>query len=210
VFISEVPEIERYQFSQVAVLNLAYMVTFGSELAVISMLPLFFMDTYNLSATSAGLIASIFAGLNLIMRPAGGWLADRYGRKPTLVVIMFGLIIGYGLMGLMDSSWPLIAAIAVTIFSSLFVNAGNGSVFAIVPLVKRRLTGQIAGMTGAYGNVGAVTFLTTLSFVSPQTFFFVIGAAAAVVFLATIFILKEPSNKMTEVLPDGTVQVIET
>lgn len=210
VFISEVPEIERYKFSQVAVLNLAYMVTFGSELAVISMLPLFFMDTYNLSATSAGLIASIFAGLNLIMRPAGGWLADRYGRKPTLVIIMFGLIIGYGLMGLMDSSWPLIAAIAVTIFSSLFVNAGNGSVFAIVPLVKRRLTGQIAGMTGAYGNVGAVTFLTTLSFVSPQTFFFVIGAAAAFVFLATIFILKEPSNKMTEVLPDGTVQVIET
>ncbi len=210
VFVSEVPEIERYKFSQVAVLNLAYMVTFGSELAVISMLPLFFMDTYELSATSAGLIASIFAGLNLIMRPAGGWLADRYGRKPTLIVILFGLIIGYGLMGLMDSSWPLIAAIAVTIFSSLFVNAGNGSVFAIVPLVKRRLTGQIAGMTGAYGNVGAVTFLTTLSFVSPQTFFFVIAGAAAVVFLATIFVLKEPSNKMTEVLPDGTVQVIET
>ncbi len=210
VFVSEVPEIERYNFSQVAVLNLAYMVTFGSELAVISMLPLFFMDTYELSATSAGLIASIFAGLNLIMRPAGGWLADRYGRKRTLIVIMFGLIIGYGLMGLMNSSWPLIAAIAVTIFSSLFVNAGNGSVFAIVPLVKRRLTGQIAGMTGAYGNVGAVTFLTTLSFVSPQTFFFVIGGAAAFVFVATIFVLKEPSNQMTEVLPDGTVQVIET
>ncbi len=30
----------------------------------------------------------------------------------------------------------------MVIFSSLFVNAGNGAVFAIVPLVKRRMTGH--------------------------------------------------------------------
>jgi len=210
VFNSEVPEIERYQFSQVAVLNLAYMVTFGSELAIISMLPLFFMDTFNLTPAGAGLVASIFAGLNLIMRPAGGWISDKYGRKRSLAIIMLGLIIGYGLMSQINSSWSLAGAIAVTIFCSLFVNAGNGSVFAIVPLIKRRLTGQIAGMTGAYGNVGAVTFLTVLSFVSSEFFFLVIAGSAAFVFLATVFILKEPSNKLTEVLPDGTVQVIET
>jgi len=210
IFKSEVPEIERYQFSQVAVLNLAYMVTFGSELAIISMLPLFFMDTFNLTPAGAGLVASIFAGLNLIMRPAGGWISDKYGRKRSLAIIMLGLIVGYGLMSQINSNWSLIGAISVTIFCSLFVNAGNGSVFAIVPLIKRRLTGQIAGMTGAYGNVGAVTFLTVLSFVSSEIFFLVIAGAAAFVFLATVFILKEPSNKLTEVLPDGTVQVIET
>ena len=210
VFAQDVPEIERYHFSQVAILNLAYMVTFGSELAIISMLPLFFMDTYNLSAAGAGLVASIFAGLNLIMRPAGGWISDKYGRKRSMVVIMFGLIFGYSLMSLMDSSWSIWAAVAVTIFASLFVNAGNGAVFAIVPLIKRRLTGQIAGMTGAYGNVGGVTFLTVLSFVSPATFFMVIAGSAVTVFVLTVFFLKEPSNNMTEVLPDGTVQMIET
>jgi len=210
VFSSEVPEIEKYSFSQVAVLNLSYMVTFGSELAIISMLPLFFMDTFELSATGAGLVASIFAGLNLIMRPAGGWLSDKYGRKHTLVIIMLGLIIGYAMMSQIDSTWSLTAAIAVTIFCSLFVNAGNGSVYAIVPLIKRRLTGQIAGMTGAYGNVGGVTFLTVLSFVSSEVFFLVIAGAAAFVFFATVFILKEPVSTMTEVLPDGTVHIIET
>ncbi len=210
VFKTEVPEIERYNFSQVAVLNLSYMVTFGSELAIISMLPLYFMDTFNLSPAGAGLVASIFAGLNLIMRPAGGWISDKYGRKRTLVVIMFFLIIGYAAMSQINGDWSLIAAIAVTIFCSLFVNAGNGAVFAVVPLIKRRLTGQIAGMTGAYGNVGAVTFLTVLSFVSSEIFFLVIAGAATVVFLATVFLLKEPSSQMTEVLPDGTVQVIET
>jgi len=210
VFKAEVPEIEHYNFSQVAVLNLSYMVTFGSELAIISMLPLYFMDTFQLSPAGAGLVASIFAGLNIIMRPAGGWISDKFGRKRTLVVIMFCLIIGYALMSQINASWSLPMAIAVTIFCSIFVNAGNGAVFAVVPLIKRRLTGQIAGMTGAYGNVGGVTFLTVLSFVSSEFFFLVIAGAAAFVFLASVVFLKEPSDKMTEVLPDGTVQVIET
>ncbi len=209
VFSKTVPEIERYKFSQVAILNLSYMVTFGSELSVVSMLPLFFMDTFELSATTAGLVASVFAGLNLIMRPAGGWISDKYGRRSSLAIIMFGLVIGYILMSFITPEWSIITAIAVTVFCSIFVNAGNGAVFAIVPLVKRRLTGQIAGMTGAYGNVGAVTFLTILSFVAPSVFFMVIAGAAAITFTAIFFFLEEPSGKMTEVLPDGTVQMIE-
>ncbi len=209
VFREPVPEIERYRFKQVAVLDLAYMVTFGSELAVVSMLPLFFQDTFDLSAVAAGAIASVFAGLNLIMRPAGGWISDRFGRKRSLAVILAGLAMGYFLMSFMDSSWPIVAAVAVVVFSSLFVNAGNGAVFAVIPLVKRRLTGQIAGMAGAYGNVGGVVFLTVLSFVAPQVFFLTIAAAAVAVFLITVLFLEEPRGHMHEVLPDGTVQMIE-
>lgn len=51
-----------------------------------------------------------------------------------------------------------------------FVSGGCGAVYAIVPLIKRRMTGQIAGMVGAYGNVGGVLFLTLLSFVSSVVF----------------------------------------
>ena len=78
----------------------------------------------------------------------------------------------------------------------------------MVPLVQRRMTGQIAGMAGAYGNVGAVIYLTVLSFVDYSTFFMVIGASAAVVWFFVRF-LDEPKGHMTEVLPDGTVQLIE-
>jgi MFS transporter, NNP family, nitrate/nitrite transporter len=209
VFKTAVPDIERYQFKQVAVLNLAYMVTFGSELAVVSMLPLFFMDTFHLTATTAGLIASIFAGLNLVMRPAGGWISDKYGRKRSLAAILFGVAIGYMLMSLMNSDWPILLAVAATVFCSLFVNSGNGAVFAVIPLIKRRLTGQIAGMTGAFGNVGGVVFLTVLSFVSPFAFFAVMAAAAILVFVATVLFLQEPEGHITETMPDGTVQMIE-
>lgn len=209
ILVKPVPEIERYKFKQVAVLDLAYMVTFGSELAVVSMLPLFFMDTFKLDAVQAGLIASVFAGLNLVMRPAGGWISDKFKRKTSLAVIMAGLGVGYLLMSFIDSSWSIIAAVIVTIFCSIFVNAGNGSVFAIVPLIKRRMTGQIAGMAGAYGSVGAVTFLTVLSFVSPQIFFLTIAGAAVLSLAAILLFLEEPRGHMVETLPDGTVQMIE-
>ena len=209
VFKKAVPDIERYRFKQVAVLDLAYMVTFGSELAVVSMLPLFFHDIFDLSIVMAGIVAAVFAGLNLVMRPAGGWLSDRFGRKRSLVVIMAGLASGYLFMSFIDSSWSIAAAVAATIFCSIFVNAGNGAVFAVIPLVKRRLTGQIAGMAGAYGNVGGVIFLTVLSFASSQIFFLVIAGAALVALALVATGLEEPSGHTAEVLPDGTVQMIE-
>jgi len=94
------------------------------------------------------------------------------------------------------------------IFCSFFVQAGEGAVFAVVPLVQRRMTGQIAGMTGAYGNVGAVLYLTILSFVEYSTFFLVIAASATLVF-AALFYLEEPRGHMTEVREDGSVELIE-
>ena len=209
VFHKEVPEIERYSFKQVAVLDLAYLVTFGSELAVVSMLPLFFLDTFELSTRTAGLLASGYAFMNLVARPGGGLISDKFGRRKTLLILIAGLTGGYLVLGNVDSSWPIGLAVIATMACSFFVQAGEGAVFAMVPLVKRRLTGQVAGMAGAYGNVGAVSFLTVLSFVSPQIFFFTIAAAAAIVFVTVFMFLDEPKGHMHEVLPDGTVQMIE-
>jgi NNP family nitrate/nitrite transporter-like MFS transporter len=209
VFSMEVAAFERYKFKQVAVLDLAYLVTFGSELAVVSMLPLFFKDTFELSQVAAGMLASGYAFMNLVARPSGGLISDRFGRKKTLLILLTGLAAGYFLMGLIDASWPLLLAVAITMGCSFFVQSGEGAVFAMVPLVKRRLTGQVAGMAGAYGNVGAVSFLTVLSFVSPQAFFLTIAVAAVATLLAVAFFLEEPEGHMAEVLPDGTVQMIE-
>jgi NNP family nitrate/nitrite transporter-like MFS transporter len=91
---------------------------------------------------------------------------------------------------------------------SCFVSAGCGAVYAIVPLIKRRMTGQIAGMVGAYGNVGGVLFLTILSFVSSSIFFVIIAAVALVVLLA-VQLIDEPKGHMAEVLEDGSVEMIE-
>jgi len=203
-----VPEIEKYKFRQVAALDWAYFVTFGSELAVVSMLPLFFMETFELSAVTAGLLASGFAFMNLVARPGGGYLSDNFGRKRSLSILIAGLAVGYLIMAQVDSSWWIPGAVLATMCCSFFVQAGEGAVFAMVPLIKRRMTGQIAGMAGAFGNVGAVTYLTILSFVDASTFFTIIAGSAAICFIIVQFI-EEPEGTQQEVLPDGTVQMIE-
>jgi NNP family nitrate/nitrite transporter-like MFS transporter len=207
IFSEPVPELHRYKFKQVAVLNILYFATFGSELAVVSMLPLFFADTFELSPVVAGMVASAYAFMNLMSRPGGGWLSDKFGRKPTLLILTAGLALGYLLMSTIDSSWPVWIAVVAAMACSFFVQSGEGAVFAVVPLIKRRLTGQIAGMTGAYGNVGAVVYLTVLSLVDYSSFFLLI-ATTAVVGFCTLLFMEEPRGHMAEVREDGTVELI--
>ncbi len=197
-----------YKFKQVAILDLAYLVTFGSELAVVSMLPLFFMEVFKLGAVEAGLLASGFAFMNLVARPGGGWISDKLGRRKTLMVLIAGLACGYFVLGQVGASWPVQLAVVATMCCSFFVQAGEGAVFAMVPLVQRRMTGQIAGMVGAYGNVGAVIFLTVLSFVDYSTFFIVIGSCSLLTLLSTAFI-TEPAGHVSEVDESGNIQLIE-
>ncbi len=203
------PEHDKYKFKQVAILDWAYFVTFGSELAVVSMLPAFFLETFtSLSLVQAGALGAAFAFMNLVARPGGGYISDKFGRRKSLTIFIAGLAVGYLILSQVSAGWPIFLAVGAVMFCSFFVQAGEGAVFAMVPLVKRRMTGQIAGMAGAYGNVGAVTFLTIYSFVDASTFFMIIGASAAVI-LGIVQFLEEPEGHMTEVLPDGTVQQIE-
>ena len=172
------------------------------------MLPLFFAEVFELDMVVAGLLASGYAFMNLMSRPGGGWLSDKYGRKKTLLILTAGLAAGYVVMSLIDSSWPLVLAVIAAMACSFFVQAGEGAVFAVVPLIKRRLTGQVAGMTGAYGNVGAVFYLTILASVSYQDFFIMIAATAVLGFVTLLF-LEEPNGHMAEVNEDGSVALIK-
>lgn len=204
--------IHRYKFKQVAILDLAYFITFGSELAVVSMLPLYFFEIFHesqgITMVQAGLLGGSFAFINLVARPLGGWFSDKFGRKMSLSIFVLGLALGYFGMSQISSTWSIALAVMLTMACSCFVSAGCGAVYAIVPLIKRRMTGQIAGMVGAYGNVGGVLFLTILSFVTPELFFVVLGAAALVILIAVQFI-DEPKGHMAEIQEDGSVEMIE-
>ncbi|MBW7957772.1 MAG: MFS transporter [Deltaproteobacteria bacterium] len=194
-----VPEDDKYPFNSVLALNTTYFANFGAELAVVSMLPAFFEQTWTLSAAQAGLIASSFAFVNLFARPLGGLISDRFtSRKVVMMVYMFGIACGFFFMGLMGSSWPLVLAVIVTICCSVFVQGAEGATFGIIPSIKRRLTGQISGMAGAYGNVGAVFYLFVLTFVSSKQFFFIISAGAFISFVFCLVFLKEPEGGYSE------------
>ncbi|NER00865.1 MAG: MFS transporter [Cyanothece sp. SIO2G6] len=113
---------DRYDFKQVAILELTYIVNFGSELAVVTMLPLFFIRTFVdangdsiLNPANAGMIAASYGFMNLMSRPGGGIISDTLGsRKWTMVVLTGGMGIGYMLMSQVNGNWWIPAAVILT------------------------------------------------------------------------------------------------
>jgi NNP family nitrate/nitrite transporter-like MFS transporter len=142
--------------------------------------------------------------MNLAARPGGGLISDKLGsRKLTMTVLTGCMAIGYLMMARVNGNWFLPLAVVLTMLCSFFVQAGEGSTFAIVPLVKRRVTGQIAGNVGAYGNVGAVVYLTLFSLlpegdVGNRIFFEVLGVAGMIVAFLCAFFLKEPEGSFAD------------
>jgi NNP family nitrate/nitrite transporter-like MFS transporter len=223
-----VPEDEKYHWGSVAALNSTYFANFGAELAVVSMLPAFFENTFvplkdsagspMVTATVAGVVAASFAFVNLGARPLGGYLSDRMSnRKRTMLIYMVGISVGFLLMAfigqwgegvdadglrtvvpMFGGIWWLVVAVAITVFASVFVQGAEGATFAIIPMINKRMTGQIAGMAGAYGNVGAVIYLVLFSLVDSKTFFFVLATGAALSFIVTFFMLEEPKDSFVE------------
>jgi MFS transporter, NNP family, nitrate/nitrite transporter len=213
-----IPEEEKFHFGSVGALNMTYFANFGAELAVVSMLPFFFESTFKISPQMAGLVAGSFAVINLIARPLGGYLSDKMNnRKKTMLVYMIGISFGFFLMGLIsrysgqmnpdgdpilvpmyNGTWWLVVSVLITMFASLFVQGAEGATFAMIPSIKKEMTGRIAGMAGAYGNVGAVTYLFILSMVDAKMFFYILAAGAAISFLWCLFALKEPECAFTD------------
>ncbi|MEN8233660.1 MAG: MFS transporter, partial [Actinomycetota bacterium] len=223
-----VPEDEKYHWGSVAALNTTYFANFGAELAVVSMLPAFYENVFKpltddggntiVTATVAGVVAASFAFVNLGARPLGGFLSDRMSnRKRTMLIYMMGIAIGFFLMAfigrwsgavdadglrevipMFDGVWWLVIAVAITVFASIFVQGAEGATFAVIPMINKRMTGQIAGMAGAYGNVGAVIYLVLFSLVDSKTFFYILAGGALISFVVTLFMLEEPEGSFAE------------
>ncbi len=213
-----IPEEEKYHYGSVAALNTTYFANFGAELAVVSMLPMFFEGIFNFTPQMAGLVAMSFAFVNLFARPLGGYLSDKMGsRKKTMLMYMVGITLGFFLMGLIsnwdgvdgdgnqllkpmfEGQWWIVMSVIITMFASMFVQGAEGATFAMIPSIKKELTGRIAGMAGAYGNVGAVTYLFILAQVDSKTFFFILSCGAAISVIVCAIYLKEPKGSFGEV-----------
>lgn len=201
-----VPDDLKLHFNSVAALNTTYFANFGAELAVVSMLPAFFESTFTMTSTAAGLVASSFAFVNLFARPLGGLISDALpNRKGVMIIYMVGIALGFLGMAYINASWPVWIAVLLTIACSVFVQGAEGATFAIIPMINRRMTGQVAGMAGAYGNVGAVFYLVLLSLpgVDSKDFFLYLAAGAAISVVACWIFLKEPKGSHADEAGDG-------
>jgi NNP family nitrate/nitrite transporter-like MFS transporter len=143
-------------------LFIQYACCFGVELSMNFAATLYFKDEFGQSTEAAAAIASIFGWLNLFARGVGGFASDygfyKWGMRGRLWMQTIFLIMEGGFVLVFANTTSLAGSIATLVFFSLFVQAAEGALFAIVPYVDPPNMGSVIGIVGAGGNVGAVAF----------------------------------------------------
>lgn len=79
---------------------------------IVPLLP-FYAKQYASGALVVGLLGSLYAAMQFACGPVLGGLSDRYGRRPVLLVCLFGASLAYLLLGLAASLAALVLAVVV-------------------------------------------------------------------------------------------------
>lgn len=199
-------------------LMLSYMCSFGAELAVNAVLAAYYLRNFpQLGQTGASNWAAMFGFLNFVTRPLGGAVADLLYKSTNSLwakkhwITVCGILGGVALVvvGRVDyvhqpTMFGLVALAAI------FLEAGNGANFALVPHVHPFANGIVSGLTGAAGNLGGILFSVVFRFVtrvnddvprnSPMAdydaAFWIIGVVHIGVFMAVSWIPPIPKHQI--------------
>lgn len=131
-------------------LSAFYFLTFGGFVAFAIYLPLLLRDEFGLSATDAGFRAAGFVVLATLLRPVGGWLADRIGGARVLS----GVFLGIALFALLLAWNAIVPCTVGALGCAALLGLGNGAVFKLVPQFFPKQTGTVSGLVGALGGLG--------------------------------------------------------
>ncbi|MBI3823208.1 MAG: NarK/NasA family nitrate transporter [Planctomycetes bacterium] len=159
---------------------LFYSVTFGGFVGLAVFLNSFFRVQYGLAPVAAGAFATICVISGSLLRPVGGYLADRFGGIRMLIVLYVGVVATMVGLGFLPD---LYVGTALMFLGMGCLGMGNGSVFQLVPLRFPKDIGVITGIVGAAGGVGGFFLPTALGTLKDQTGsfaggFFAFGATA--------------------------------
>ena len=157
---------------------LPYIVTFGGELAIESVLSALYMqrakiDGLNWNQSKSGSWASMIGLLNVVTRPLGGIISGYlYKTFKTTRAKKFWLLFCACMQGIFliwigfvpSSKLSLHGLIASISVMCVFMEAGNGACFSLVPHINPKNVGIVSGITGAFGNIGGIFFSLVFRF----------------------------------------------
>nr|WP_245664482.1 MFS transporter [Nocardia grenadensis] len=130
-----------------------YAVTFGGFVAFSVYLPSYLRTAYDLSQTDAANRMAGFVLLAVVMRPVGGWLADRFDAPTVLAAMLCAVVIAASV----QATTPGLAPVGTLAFLVLAaaLGAGSGATFALVALIAPAgRVGAVTGFVGAAGGLG--------------------------------------------------------
>jgi len=150
-----------------------YSVTFGGFVGLASSLTIYFNDLYALGPVVAGYCtaACVFAGS--LVRPLGGWLADRVGGIRTLLTMyilasVLLVVMSFGQPTYQLALWVIVPTMAI-------LGMGNGAVFQLVPQRFRKEIGVMTGLVGMAGGVGGFYLASSLGIIKQATGSYQVG-----------------------------------
>lgn len=193
-------------------LSFAYAMCFGMEITFDNVASLHFVDTFNLSQSSAGFWAGVFGFMNIFARALGGIVSDkvgsRYGMKGKgLLLGLMLLLEGIGIVIFAKSGSFGLAIVSMLSFA-LFLKMANGATYGMVPFINEKNVGLISGIVGAGGNLGGMMFgflfkSKSISYVDAFTY---IGITVMIV-SAVVFVTKFKKGEAVEtvVMPEAAV-----
>ncbi len=134
------------------VMMLAYSITFGGFVGMSSYIAMLLRDVYGISKVEAGALMSFLAFTGAMIRPLGGYIADKISGATALLYFLGGIALFNFLFAL--STPPLLFGILLFLGLYIFYGLGNGAVFQLVPHRWPHQTGLMTGIIGAAGGIG--------------------------------------------------------
>jgi len=176
------------------VVMLVYSITFGGFVGMSSYVSLLLTTQYQISKVDAGLVMAALSFTGAMVRPLGGWIADRFSGVRVLLVLLVEIsVCNFAFAVLM----PAVAGgIALLVALYLGFGLGNGATFQLVPQRWRGKTGLMTGIIGAAGGIGGfylpvIMGMARESTGSYQPGFLTFGVLAALAFLLVMVLHQQ-------------------
>jgi MFS transporter, DHA1 family, tetracycline resistance protein len=132
-----------------------FLIVFIDLLGFSLILPLlpYYAKTFNADAVMTGLLVSSYSVVQLFGAPLLGRLSDRFGRRPVLLISIFGTFVGFVLLGVAGALWVLFASRIIDGFTGGNLNVAQAYI-ADVTDAKNRTRGL--GIIGAAFGLGFI------------------------------------------------------
>jgi NNP family nitrate/nitrite transporter-like MFS transporter len=167
------------------VMMLVYSITFGGFVGMSSYVSLLLTMQYGLSKLDAGFMMALLSFTGAMVRPIGGWMADRLSGVKVLLVLLVAIAVCNAAFAILMPS--LVGGTVLLGALYLCFGLGNGATFQLVPNRWKGKTGVMTGIIGAAGGIGGfylpvIMGIAKESTGSYQMGFATFGALAALAF----------------------------